>query len=57
MTVSASETVEVFSNMDVRKNVCGMDAAETKHARFGLLYKLLHQNEIVPFFMDEKRNV
>ena len=34
-----------------------MDAAETKHARFGLPYKLLYQNEIVPFFMDEKRNV
>ena len=34
-----------------------MDAAGTKLTRFGLLYKLLHQNEIVPFFMDEKRNV
>ncbi len=34
-----------------------MDAAGTKYTRFGLLYKLLHQNEIVPFFMDEKRNV
>ncbi len=31
--------------------------AGTKHTRFGLPYKLLHQNEIVPFFMDEKRNV
>jgi hypothetical protein len=36
---------------------CDMDVAGTKHTRFGLPYKLLHQNEIVPFFMDEKRNV
>ncbi len=51
------KTVEVFSNTDVRKNVCYMDVAGTKRTRFGLLHKLLHQNEIVPFFMDEKRNV
>jgi len=37
--------------------LCDMDVAGTKYTRFGLLYKLLHQNEIVPFFMDEKRNV
>lgn len=42
---------------EFRKTVCDMDAAGTKHTRFGLPYKLLHQNEIVPFFMDEKRNV
>jgi hypothetical protein len=36
---------------------CDMDVAGIKHTRFGLLYTLLHQNEIVPFFMDEKRNV
>jgi len=36
---------------------CDMDVAGTKHTRFGLLYKLLHQNEIVIFFMDEKNNV
>jgi hypothetical protein len=34
-----------------------MDAAGIEFTRFGLLNKLLHQNEIVPFFMDEKRNV
>jgi len=34
-----------------------MDAAGTKLTRFGLFYKLLHQNDIVPFFVHEKRNV
>ena len=28
------KTVEVFSNTDVRKNVCYMDVAEIKHDSF-----------------------
>jgi len=31
---------------------CDMDVAGIKHTRFGLLYTLLHQNEMVPFWRN-----
>ncbi len=36
----------------VENLLCDMDVAGIKHTRFGLLYTLLHQNEIVPFWRD-----